>query len=301
MRDPSQPPPAGEPDDDRDLLTGLGLIHRLHLAPVGAVGRLGRLQHHPVVAGLKVRLEAQFLEDLAVRTEVWLGRSPTAGDRGAAAGIRTIVARDLVPPVYDWLAETATTEELTRFLAVEGGPDADFDDLVALCQIGLDGEPKLEMATNYWDEMGNGRAAAVHTTLYRGLVSALDLGSLDAADVPVEALRRATLMSVLATNRWLQPEMVGALGAVELQAGPRSRKVVAGLRRIGAGGQALAFYEEHAVADPRHGKAWLDRVVTPLACDPHWADGMVRGAAWRCVVNHELFSVLSEQAAVSAA
>ena len=36
---------------------------------------------------------------------------------------------------------TPTAADLVDFLALEGGPDADFDDLVALCQIGLRGSP----------------------------------------------------------------------------------------------------------------------------------------------------------------
>jgi hypothetical protein len=90
----------------------------------------------------------------------------------------------------------------------------------------------------------------------------------------------------LATNRWLQPELLGALGLIELQAGPRCRKVVAGLRRIGAPSAALPFYEEHARVDPRHGRAWLDRAVAPVVAEcPELGWRIVRGARWRSTVN----------------
>ena len=75
-------------------------------------------------------------------------------------------------------------------------------------------------------------------------------------------------------------ELVGALGLIELQAGPRCRSVVRAMRRLDANEDALAFYEEHAVADPKHGKAWLNHAVRPLSTDPWWAAGMVRG---RCL------------------
>jgi hypothetical protein len=42
----------------------------------------------------------------------------------------------MIPSVYDWLA-VSPTAPTWEFLALEGGPDADFDDLVAICQIGL--------------------------------------------------------------------------------------------------------------------------------------------------------------------
>ncbi len=175
----------------------------------------------------------------------------------------------------------ADRQEIVEFLSIEGGPDGGFDDLVAACQIGLDGTAKLELAQNYWDEMGNGSLARVHTELHRKLSRALGLSCPPRERQPVEALERSVLTGLLATNRWLQPEMLGALGLLELQAGPRCRKVVAALERIGAGEDALDFYVEHAHVDPRHGKDWVDKAVTPFDDDPRWAAGIVRGARWR--------------------
>ncbi|MDP9071611.1 MAG: iron-containing redox enzyme family protein [Actinomycetota bacterium] len=40
------------------------------------------------------------------------------------------------------------------------------NDLVAVCQIGMEGVAKLELARNYWDEMGRGQAADVHAELH---------------------------------------------------------------------------------------------------------------------------------------
>ena len=205
--------------------------------------------------------------------------------------MRRLAAQDLVPPVYDWLAEEASLDEMRDYLALEGGPDGGFDDLVALCQVGLDGEPKLELAQNYWDEMGRGIRSEVHTELQRRMAKALDLQAVPRAEQPVEALERALLGTTLATNRWMQPELVGALGLIEMQAGPRCRRVVRGLERLGAAADALPFYAEHAVADPRHGKDWLTRVIAPLARDvPGWGPRIVAGAQWRADVNARFFS-----------
>ena len=207
--------------------------------------------------------------------------------------MRALAHEGLVPDVYRWLAEDASYDEAVAFLALEGGPDGGFDDLVAACQIGLEGAPKVELARNYWDEMGNGSLDRVHTELHRKLAGALDLPTVAREDQPVEALARAALGSLLATNRWLQPEMVGALGLLELQAGPRCRKVVAALHRLGAPEAAFDFYREHAEVDPRHGKDWVDQAVAPLARDPRWATGIVRGARWRSLVNAAFFDAMA--------
>lgn len=279
------------PRDERDQLGTLLLVHDLHLAPLEEVGARSRHQHHPVVAALKARLETALLDRLDAQVAL---DDCGAGD-DVVAGIRAVAAVDLVPPVYDWLATDASFEETLAFIALEGGPDGGFDDLVAVCQVGLAGEPKLELARNYWDEMGRGAAADVHTELHRDLRHALELPLPPRSELPLEALQRSALLSTLATNRHLQPELVGALGLVELQAGPRCRRVVKALRRLGAPPEALAFYEEHATADPRHGKDWLDHVVRPLAADPRWAPGMLRGARLRAAVNRAFFSAAGER------
>ncbi|HEX2191564.1 MAG TPA: iron-containing redox enzyme family protein [Acidimicrobiales bacterium] len=271
--------------DVRDEALTLLAIHDLHVAPIDQLGERTRWQHHPAVARMKVELEQRYLARL--------GDSPEDAPENAAetaAAVRALVGVDPVPPVYRWVAEEAAADELIDFLALEGGPDGGFDDLVAACQVGIGGEAKLELARNYWDEMGQGDAADVHTELHRRLTRATGMRPLPPSEQPIEALERSLLRSLLATNRHLQPEMVGALGVVEMQAGPRCRKVVEGLRRIGAPDDALAFYVEHAAADPRHGKDWLDHVIVPLADSPRWAAGILRGVKWQLEVNRRFFA-----------
>src|SRR4051794_36743254 len=239
--------------DTADILRLLD-AHDLHVAPIDSLGARAELQHHPDTAATKWELDHALIEYLDALP------APDVEAIDAVAAMRKLAHVDLVPPVYEWLAEDATLDEARAYLALEGGPDGGFDDLVAVCQIGVDGEAKLELARNYWDEMGNGRLERVHTELHRKLARSLGLRAVPRTEQPRQSLERAALGSLLATNRWLQPEMVGALGLIELQAGPRCRKVVRGLERVGCGWDALDFYAEHAEADPRHGKDWVDNV-----------------------------------------
>jgi hypothetical protein len=275
----------------RDDLLKLLDVHDLHLAPLDRLAGRERLQHHPATAELKWRLEEEFIADLEAADAERTWNLPA----DAVAAMRALAARDLVPDVYRWVAEEATRDELVEFLSLEGGPDGGFDDLVALCQVGITGEAKVELARNYWDEMGRGDAEAVHTELHHQLVDALGLRTVPREDQPVEALERSALGSLLATNRALQPEMIGALGLIELQAGPRCRKVIEGLRRVGAPDGAFPFYEEHASTDPRHGKAWVDNVVGPLAENRGWGPRIVQGARWRSIVNERFFSAVEKR------
>jgi len=286
---------AAEPLDRFDAMDALLGIHELWSTPLSGLDGRERFQGHPGVAALKWRLEAALVALL----DTWTApRGPSPTD--ACAALRRIARRD-DDGVYDWLAADADDDQLRRFLALEGGPDAGFDDLVAICQVGVGGGAKVVLAANYWDEMGRGQAGDVHTVLHDRMVTALGLPAASRSRLPQSSLDRVALNGLLATNRWLQPELIGALGLTELQAGPRCRKVVQALVRLGAPAEARPFYEEHATVDPRHGKEWLDGVVGPLVAEnPSWAPRIVRGAAWRAEVNRRLFadalSLLGEEA-----
>ena len=162
-------------------------VHDLHLAPIDSLGDRARLQHHPDTAALKYELDDWFVARLDHLD------LPGVDRHEASAAMRALGRIDLVPPLYEWLADEATIEELREYLSVEGGPDGGFDDLVAACQIGMDGIAKLELAQNYWDEMGNGRLDRVHTELHRKLARAVGLREVSRQELPIEALERACM------------------------------------------------------------------------------------------------------------
>lgn len=278
---------SAPPADRRDRFLTLLDVYDLHTAPLQSLGDRVRFQHHPAVAELKGRLESEWIVELDHPALPDLPVEPVPA-------MRALAARDRLPGAYKWLAKQATYDELVAFLALEGGPDGGFDDLVAVCQVGLDGPAKQELANNYWDEMGNGAPADVHTELHRVMARALALPLIDRESQPTAALERSALGGLLATNRWLQPEMLGALGLIELQAGPRCRLVLQAFDRLGVPRAAYPFYEVHAEVDPRHGKDWLEKAVGPTSEQlPDWSPRMVRGAWWRSLVNAAFFDAAS--------
>lgn len=286
------------PDDRRDRFLTLLAIYDLHTAPLEQIGDRARFQHHPGIARLKGALESDWLAELEVDWVQAGALGDLHGPGDVQKAMRVLAARDRVHPAYRWLADEASWQELVAFLELEGGPDGGFDDLVAACQVGLSGSAKLELGKNYWDEMGGGDPDAVHTVLHQRLAAAVGLREVHREDLPVEALERIALGGLLATNRWLQPEMVGALGLLELQAGPRCRLVLQALDRLGAPEAAYPFYVEHAEVDPVHGKDWVDKAIVPLAQEhPPWGARMVRGAFWRSAVNARFFAAVHDQLA----
>jgi hypothetical protein len=287
---------GAQPADRRDRFLTLLTIYDLHTAPLHVLGDAARHQGHPVVADLKSRLEADWLTELERAWEQngeWAGLDDADAVREA---MLDVAIRDRLPAAYKWLSRDASWDEVVDFLALEGGPDGGFDDLVAACQIGLAGSAKLELGKNYWDEMGNGDADAVHTVLHERMAAAIGMPHIPREDQPIEALERAALGGLFATNRWLQPEMLGALGLIELQAGPRCKLVLKAFDRLGAPADAYPFYAEHAEVDPIHGKDWMDKAIVPTVTErPDWGSRIVKGAWWRSTVNLAFFEALRQE------
>ena len=121
------------------------------------------------------------------------------------------------------------------FLTQEAAGEAGFEDLVAYAQVKLPARAKLELARNYWDEMGRGNPKGMHGPMLDRLVEALALEP--AIDTTVwESLALANAMTAMATTRRYAFHAVGALGAIELTApAPRDRD-----RRPASGGSASA-------------------------------------------------------------
>ncbi|MEO8799933.1 MAG: iron-containing redox enzyme family protein [Polyangiaceae bacterium] len=166
-------------------------------------------------------------------------------------------------PLFPWLAERATLSEMRWFLAQEIGGEAGFEDLVALTQLKMPATAKLELARNYWDEMGQGHPGGMHGPMLERLGQEL---GLDRADVPPveEALALGNTMIALAANRRYAFQSIGALGVIELTAPGRAKRVNEGLKRLGIGGEARRYFALHATLDIKHSRAWNQDVLRPL-------------------------------------
>ncbi|MEP7048942.1 MAG: iron-containing redox enzyme family protein [Pseudomonadota bacterium] len=191
-------------------------------------------------------------------------------------------------PLFLWLAEHANHRQMRWFLAQELAGEAGFDDLVALTQVKLPARPKLELARNYWDEMGQGHEGGMHGPMLGNLARALELESN--GETVWESLALSNLMVALATARHYAYQSIGALGVIELTAPGRSALVNAGLKRLGIGGAARQYYALHASLDVRHSAAWNREVIAPLVeSDPRTAVPIAEGALLRLRAGERCF------------
>jgi Iron-containing redox enzyme len=184
-------------------------------------------------------------------------------------------------PLFPWLAEQCSMDQMRWFLTQEVAGEAGFEDLTALTQLKLPTQAKLELARNYWDEMGRGNPKAMHGPLLCALAEHLDLNPLPETTV-TQSLALANTMAGLAANRRYAYHSVGALGVIEMTAPARSAATSAGLKRLGVRAGHRHYFALHAVLDIKHSMAWNTEAIKPLVFGkPEIATAIAEGALMR--------------------
>lgn len=198
--------------------------------------------------------------------------------------------------LFDFLAEHANRKEIRYFLQQEYSTEAGFDDLVALTQVKAAPSVKMELAHNYWDEMGRGNPRGVHSFLLQRLGDKFDL--TNEAEQPAilwAPLALSNLMIAFASNRCLFYQSMGALGVIELTAPSRCVKVMQAFHRIGVCSEDYHYYTLHSTLDRKHWAGWRDNALHPLieeAPDSRFA--IAEGALLRLLMGQHCFELYAE-------
>jgi len=237
-----------------------------------------------------LRAEGAFIEDFRAHVAPQLAGLPADPD-GFIAWFEAL--KDGGPGQWDqlfpWLAAEATLADMKWFLTQEAAGEAGFDDLVAMTQVKLPARPKLELARNYWDEMGRGSLGGMHGPMLERTVVGLDLKPTIEGTL-WQSLCLANTMTALATTRRYAYQSIGALGVVELTAPTRVAAIADGLKRLGASPEQRKYFVLHANLDVEHSKAWNAEALRPLVeADPGCAPLIAEGALMRLICGEQCF------------
>ena len=252
-------------------------------------------QFHPFAARMMFELERPWERDMLRRARVLYDLSEAALPSDPRAFAEWFRSAAFSHPLYEhelyaFLASEATREQLEWFFRMECAGEAAFDDLVALAQVGTRGEVKMEMASNFWDEMGKGRPQAVHTHLFHKLIEGLSIEAPQASDLPWQVLAGVNLMLWSSIPRRNAFRAQGTLGAVELLAPQRCTRVVHGALRVGMTKKSVVYYGAHAIIDIGHAEGWLEHVVIPqVASHPQSRVGIAEGLIARADASLDYF------------
>lgn len=229
-----------------------------------------------------ILVEGAMVERLRAEAQAWLADLPEDDPAAFVAWFEALKGRGPGEddPLFPWLAEEASLEEMRWFLLQEVAGEAGFEDLVAYAQVKMPARPKLELARNYWDEMGRGNEGGMHGPMLARLADSLDLKpSIEGTVWPSLAL--GNVLVAFSTTRRYAYHALGGLGAVELTAPWRAEHVAAGLKRLGVGPERK-YYALHATLDVEHSRTWNAEVLRPLAEErPETIRSLAEGAVMR--------------------
>ncbi|HEY7006230.1 MAG TPA: iron-containing redox enzyme family protein [Sphingomicrobium sp.] len=229
-----------------------------------------------------LHLQGEFLETLREQVAERAAEAPTE----SAAFIAWFESLEATgpgqhDPLFPWLEHEARLEQMRWYLTQEAAGEAGFDDLTAYTQVKLPERIKLELARNYWDEMGRGNSKGMHGPMLHRLVVRLNLDPVIEETV-WESLALANAMTAMATRRDYAWHALGALGVIELTAPGRSAAVAAGLKRLGMSAKDRLYFDLHAVLDVKHSAAWNSEAIAPaVAEEPRRATAIAEGALMR--------------------
>lgn len=252
-------------------------------------------QFHPFALRMQRELELPWEREMMQRAHAAYDLSETALPEDPRAFAEWFKTTAFGHPLYEhdlyaFLASEASRAQLEWFFTMECAGEAAFDDLVALAQVGTRGDVKMEMASNYWDEMGRGRAHAVHTHLFQRLIDGLNLVAPPATDLPWQVLAGVNVMLWSCIPRRNAFRAQGTLGAVELLAPQRCTRVVHGAERVGIRKKSVVYYGAHAIIDIGHAEGWLEHVIEPqVAAHPPARIGIAEGLIGRADASLDYF------------
>lgn len=236
-------------------------------------------------------IEAEFVEGMRARVAPMLNAIPQE-PRAFALWFEKL--KETGPgqgdPLFPWLEAAASHENVRWFLEQEMAGEAGFDDLVAMTQVKMPVRAKLEMARNYWDEMGRGQERGMHGPMLSRLALHFRVDPSPDRVVP-EALALSNMMTALACNRRYAFHAVGALGVIEMTAPARAASVSRALERLGVPAHERRYYALHAVLDVKHSDAWNVEVLAPLVAeDGRRARAIAEGALLRLQCGADCFA-----------
>jgi Iron-containing redox enzyme len=241
-----------DPVADDDLQLALYLCYELHYR--GLPGVDDTWEWEPSLIALRGGLEAEFERGLraapALRARV---QPPAPEDMDAA--LREIADSDDGPSLSRFLETRGTLDQFLEFMVHRSAYQLKEADPHSWALPRLHGAPKAALVEIQADEYGGGRAERIHARLFADSLDAVGLDSTYGAYLdllPGVTLATVNLMSMLGLRRARRGAIAGHLALFEITSSIPNRRYANALRRLGFGGPATVFFDEHVVADAVH-------------------------------------------------
>ncbi len=264
---------------DPDVQLALWVLYELHYR--GFEDSVGDHEWDPALIRLRATIERRFERELREATRDLLAR--TDDEVSVAETLLTLTATEEGPSLASFLHRHAEREQMLEYLRQRSLQQLKESDPQSFLLPRLQGAAKVALAEIQYDELGAGRLENLHQHLFARTLEATGLDPSYGAyadEVSATALACANVMSLFGLNRRLRGAGAGHFAAFEATSSVPSRKVAAGLDRLGFPAEAATYFEEHVEADAVHEQvATRDLCGSLVAQDPELRDDVLFGAA----------------------
>jgi hypothetical protein len=262
---------------DEDLQLALYLCYELHYR--GLPGVVAEWEWEPSLLALRGTLERQIDRGLV---ELAGQPGPTAAPEDMDLALREIAEADQGPSLSVFAERHASLEQMLEFMVHRSAYQLKEADPHSFALPRLWGRPKAALVEIQADEYGGGRVDRIHAELFARAMRAVGLEPEYGAyldRVPALSLATVNLMSRWGLHRRWRGALVGQLALFEMTSSIPNRRYAAGLRRLGFGQDATAFFDEHVMADAVHENiAAVDLAGGLVAQEPELGADVLWGA-----------------------
>ena len=225
--------------------------------------------NHPFIAEIRRTIETAWDRDERRRHRAVLDAAPpVAGfERWITEHVRDHRS-NVSHPLFRFLEEEATLDQLRLFFFQETPFDIFHADLITMMMPGVYGVMKEELAKNFWDEMGAAHADEMHRQIRLDTARSLGLDTdahvREITRFCAEELALANMYFDAVANRGKLLQAIGMMLATETMVPGRINHQIEGFRRNGLGDGDIRYLSMHAEVDVVHGAGWMRNVVLPL-------------------------------------
>jgi hypothetical protein len=236
--------------EPEDLQLALYCCYELHYR--GFDGVADEWEWEPSLLALRAQLEERFDAELL---ELVGPRGEAPAPEEIDVALRELMIADDTPSLSTYVERDATAAQVMEFLIHRSAYQLKEADPHSWAIPRLWGRPKAALVEIQADEYGGGRADDIHAALFARAMDAVGLDSTYGAyldQIPGVTLATVNLMSLCGLHRRRRGAIVGHLALFEMTSSIPNRRYGAGLRRLGYGDDATAFFDVHVVADAVH-------------------------------------------------
>ena len=265
-----------DPLADGDFQLALACCYELHYRGIDGVD--DAFEWDVELLAVRALLEDAF--ERALRDAV---PEPAVDSGSVWSDLRAVVASDDGPALSAHLARRATAEEFRDFLAQRSVYHLREADAHTWGIPRLSGRAKAALVEIQTDEYGGGVFARMHSTLFAQMLRAMGLDDTYGShwgEATPETLAGVNAISLFGLHRGHRGALVGHLAALEMTSTEPNRNYGNGLRRLGYGARATAFFDEHVEADAVHEQvAAVDLCGSLVQAEPELRSAVLWGAA----------------------